>query len=303
MKKFLTAVLLLGLMIPVFGKSSYSYFKPQKAGKSVKIQVSGKSRTYYRLDQRNPMEINIDGPTELKVLTRLDMSGIKAGKKIDYTIQASIDGKQTHFTRSAVVSKGVHFANSKKGQFGESAEFSLDIPSGAHKIKLFIEDQDKAVVYVRVLKKSQTVKTETHTVALFPQKYSKQVKILVNEKEFDYFRVGNNDSLTLKVIGPTSVKTFSRLEYDVTMNGEKKYRVQVYEDGKLKNTFLLNTILSESAVYKEKSNSKKIISRGDSFYMEVPAGEHTYTFKVLDSGRSSLLKFYIPEKALNLKKK
>jgi len=301
MKKIFAAVLLLTLIVPSFGKTSYSFFKPDKAGKTVKIQVSGKSWNYCLLDRRSPLELSVEGPAKLKVLSRLDMSDYKSSQKVDYTIQCIIDGNRTHYTHSALISKGVHFGASKKGQIGEGQEFVLDVPAGNHKIKLYVERKDKSVIYARVLKQKRTVSSGTHTVAIFPQKLTKQVKILVNEKEFDYFRVGGSDSLSLKVIGPTSVKTFSRLEYDVTMNGEKKYRVQVYEDGKLKNTFLLNTILSETAVYKE-GNAKKIISRGDSFYMEVPAGEHTYTFKVLDSGRSALLKFYIPEKALKLSK-
>ncbi|MBC8277806.1 MAG: hypothetical protein H8E46_06215 [FCB group bacterium] len=298
MKKILLLFVLIALITPVEGRVKYTFIKPDKHGKMVKIQVKGKDRTYYRLDNKRSLELNVKGPTTLKVISRLNMRDKKAGEKIDYKIYCTHNGKKTHFTKSAVISKGIEFGHSGEGNIGTGETFVLNLPSGENIIKLYLGKKDESIVYIRPLKELDQVISGTKRVAIDPAEYSKEVMILVKESEYDYFRIGNNDSLKLKIIGPATLRVMSRLEYDITMNGEKKYRMQVYEDGGLKNTFLLNTIISQSAVYAE-TNTNKILSRADDFFVEVPAGEHNYTFIVLDSGRSALLKFYIPEEALS----
>ena len=298
MKKLLLIFTLLAFLTPVEGKVKYTFVKPDKHGKKVKIQVKGKDRTYYRLDKKNSLELTITGTTTLKVITRLNMRDKKAGEKIDYKIHCRHNGNKTHFTKSAIISKGVEFSHSGEGRIGTGESFILELPAGENKIKLYLGKSEESIVYVRLLKELDHVVSGTKRIAIDPAEYTKEVMILVKESEYDYFRVGSLDSLKLKVIGPATLRVMSRLEYDITMNGEKKYRMQVYEDGGLKNTFLLNTIVSQTAVFAE-PNANKILSRADDFFIEVPPGQHFYSFKVLDSGRSALLKFYIPEKALS----
>ena len=298
MKKALILLTLILIIVPTLGKSKYSFLKPDKHGKVVKIQVKGKDWTYYKLDRKNPLEIVIDGPVKVRFITRLDMEEYKTGDKIDYTIYADIDGEKTHFTRSAKISKGIQFGDTGSGKIGIGEDIYHEFPAGKHKIKLYLGKKDEKVVYVRVLKEDSKIGEGSQRVAYNPCEFTNIVKILVKEKIYDYYRVGPEDSLNLKVIGPATVKVLSRLEYDITMNGDKKYRVQVYEDDALKNTFLLNTVLSDVAIYAE-PYADKSLSQGDQFFIEVPAGEHCYTFKILDSGRSILLKFYIPESALD----
>ena len=272
MKKIFTFVLFFALVYSTEANTKFSFLKPNKHGKLTKIQVKGRDWTYYRLDKSHPLEISIEGPVELRFITRLDMEQHKSGQKIDYKIYCRTGNKKTHFTHSAVISKGIEFSATGVGKIGAGEDFNLSLPAGTHKVKLYLAKNDKSIIYIRPLQEKKRVSSDPK-------------------------RVGNQDSLNLRIIGPSTIKAFSRLEYDVTMNGEKNYRLQVYEDGSLKNTFLLNTIISETAVYMEQ-NADKILSRGDDFYIEVPKGVHEYTFKVLDSGRSSLLKFYIPEKDL-----
>ena len=297
MKKIFTFVLFFALVYSTEANTKFSFLKPNKHGKLTKIQVKGRDWTYYRLDKSHPLEISIEGPVELRFITRLDMEQHKSGQKIDYKIYCRTGNKKTHFTHSAVISKGIEFSATGVGKIGAGEDFNLSLPAGTHKVKLYLAKNDKSIIYIRPLQEKKRVSSDPKRVAMDPQKFTRQVKILVKESQYEYFRVGNQDSLNLRIIGPSTIKAFSRLEYDVTMNGEKNYRLQVYEDGSLKNTFLLNTIISETAVYMEQ-NADKILSRGDDFYIEVPKGVHEYTFKVLDSGRSSLLKFYIPEKDL-----
>jgi hypothetical protein len=300
MKKILSLILLLCLVFPTWGKAKYSFVKPDKHGKKVKIQINGKNRIYFRLDRKNPLELVLEGPITIKVVSRLDLTDLTTQKKVDYTIYCLRDSDKTHYTCSAVLAKGAKMVTASKNKIGSAEEFEVKIQTGKHKLKLFLDKKDQNQVYVRVLKKEGASVSPPERVAMHPQKFTRQVKILVKENEFDYYRIGPKDSLTLKVIGPASVKTVCRLEYNSTMNGDKKYRLQVNEDGKLKNTFVIATKVSEAAIYADKQASSKL-SRGDNFYFEVPAGTHTYNFKLPDNGSSALLKFYLPTSALQNK--
>ncbi len=295
-------IILLSILMAVSlseGKSSYRFIKPDHHGKKVKLRVKGKDRTYYKLDIKNPIEIVIEGPTVLKVYTRLEMTDQKPNSKVDYKIFCLRDGKKTHFTRSTKISSIAEFPKEKNSKLGRGRSFNLKIGPGKHSIKLFIGEKDKKVVYVRLLKKKSQV-SKVDRVAVTPIEYTKQVPILVKEQQYEYYRAGGSDSLSLKLIGPASVKVLARLEYDITNNGGDKFRVEVNEDGRLKNTYLLTAKPSQSAVYAAPGVAKTL-SNAETFYIEVPKGQHTYTFKVMDNGRNILLKFYIPSSALDNK--
>jgi hypothetical protein len=287
----------LGIAVSVWAKTDYTLIEPVKAGPQIQILIKGKEWSYYRLDNKYPLELNLEGPAKLKFHTRLNMRDYKPGKKVDYTIYTEIDGKKTHYTLSSTISKGVKFGGNVVGKIGKAQSFDLDLGSGSHSIVLSIDKKDKKEVYIRILKEGVKVKDKPNRVAMEPQKYTNKVKIVVKEQDFDYYRIGPQDSMSLKVIGPATIKVLSRLEYDLTMNGGKKYRIQVYEDGKLKNTYVMSTELSATAVYADKKASNSL-ARGDNFSIKVPSGTHNYNFNILDSGRSALLKFYVSTKAL-----
>ena len=298
LKKIIIIITILLATSIAFGKTFYSFISPDHHGKKVKIQVQGKSRTYYELDRKHPAEIILEGPTVLKVYTRLDMKDVKEGKKVDYTIYCLKDGKKEHFTQSTKVSSIAKFCKSKSGQLGRGRSFKLKIGPGKHSVKLFLDSKDKSKVYVRLLKEKSAVSDRVDRVAITPVSYTKQVPILVKEQQYEYYRVGPVDSLSLRIIGPTTVKILARLEYDITTNGGNKLRVQALEDEVLKNTYYLAVKPSQVAVYTA-TGVDKTLSAAKTLYLEVPSGQHIYNFKVLDSGRNILLKFYIPTVDLN----
>jgi len=298
MRKIIITLIVFSFTSLVFGEPTFTFLKPDKHGKKVEIQVKGKDRTYYRLDKKHPVEVSIEGPTILKVYSRLDMGKYSPSKKVDYKIYVDDNGEKTHYTRSGEISKGIEFSRTGEGKIGWSQTFTIDVSEGKHKIRFYLGQKDDKIVYLRLLHESDSSKKNVERVAMHPQQFTKMVKILVKEGEYDYYRAGEADSLSLKIIGPATLKVLSRLEYSVVMNGGKKYRIVVNEDGKLKNTFLFSTELSEVAIYAD-NNAELKLSRGDDFYIEVPKGEHTYKFRVQDHGRSALLKFYIPISALD----
>ncbi|MFH1862509.1 MAG: hypothetical protein ABH878_06805, partial [bacterium] len=137
----------------------------------------------------------------------------------------------------------------------------------------------------------------SETVAFKPAKFSREVPLIVKEVELSYYRISNQDSCVLSVIGPTTIKAFARLEFDPTMSADQKFRISVTEDGLEKQIFALRSKPSQIAEYKE--ISENIAGDAAQFFIEVPRGKHEYRFQIVDNGRSILLRFYLPRTDLS----
>ncbi len=57
--------------------------------------------------------------------------------------------------------------------------------------------------------------------------------------------------LKIKITGPTTLRVFNRVENHYQMKGRIDYRLQVKEDGKVKNTYQLSSVRSDVTVYKK----------------------------------------------------
>ena len=129
-----------------------------------------------------------------------------------------------------------------------------------------------------------------------PAEYTTAVDLVSHEETSAYYRVGTGHQVALKLVGPVTLKVLSRIEFDANMNGRQKWKVRVVEDGKTKGTYSLDSRKSEVTTYREKS--ALVASRAETFYVEVPAGEHRYEFTLPENHRTVLLRFLLPKNEL-----
>ena len=71
------------------------------------------------------------------------------------------------------------------------------------------------------------------------------------------------------------------------MKGRINYRVQVKEDGEIKNTYLLSSVRSEVTSYKK--DGEKIPGKAKEIVISVPGGTHIYKIIPLDEDKNSIL--------------
>ncbi len=76
-------------------------------------------------------------------------------------------------------------------------------------------------------------------VTLSPMYPKEPVDLVSRENVIHYFRFSKSKPLKVKITGPTILRILNRMENHYYMKGKINYRLQVKEDGDIKNTYLL----------------------------------------------------------------
>ncbi len=272
-------------------------FKPDKSPKPVKALVMGKRLNYYPLEKGEEIFVTLEGPTQLRVLSRIEFGTDFGGEKSYYLRCEREYGKTSRFRRVTTASATATLAYDPAIHLGASRSVYLKVPAGRHTYRFYVGSKSTYRLYLRFYERKVALQTESETIALTPSQFSTEIPLVVNEEQVSYYRVGHQDSLTLNVIGPTSVKVLARLEFDPTMFADQKFRIRVLEDGNEKQVYPLRSAPSEVAQYLEMSET--VVGKGAKFFIEVPRGKHEYQFEIIDNGRNVLLRFYLPVKDMN----
>ena len=293
----LFSTLLFGVLISLQANLSYAtewdLLNPDK-GKRALLEIGGKKRSYWMLDRTNSVVYNVSGPCELKVYTRM-----RLGKTKDegiYSFLVYIDNeRQSLIARASEYTKNAVNPKRKTERLTESRKIIFDVPPGNHEYRFELPEETKDVIYLRSLIPNHNNNPVSY-IAYLPRSFPEEVRIVVKENEYIYYRCAKNNYIELEVIGPTQVKCISRLEFDFTMRGKKHYRIQVNENSKVVLTDYFNADISGVASYSDPS--KTVLGKGDTFFIDVPEGRHRYRVTTPDQDISVIFRFYIPEKDL-----
>ncbi len=267
--------------------------KPE-SGKKISLEIDGKNRTYWKLSSKQATKIIVNGPGELKVITRLQLA--KGELEGIYSFISWRDGKDRELIARATSVSKISFNPENTGlAIGESRTILYDIPPGKHAFKFKVPENQKEKVYVRFLLNDRSNEDETY-IAYLPRKFPQEVKVVIKEKEYIYYRSNSNTSIELEVIGPTTIKCISRLEFNHTMHGEKPYRVQVKEGHKPILTTPHTATISGTASLTDRTDT--VLSKGSILFIDVPKGKHTYRISTPDHGLDVLFRFYLPQSDL-----
>jgi len=270
--------------------------KPDQAPAPVKVMVRGRQLNYYPLEQGATLELTVQGPETLRVLSRVEFGRDTTDEKSYYVRYEQEDGKKGHIGCKATATAGAILADSQSVHLGNARIAAIEVPSGQHTYKFSRESKDKDRLYFRFYFRTSDMEAQSQNVAFTPVKYTAAVNLIVKEEQSTYYRVGPLDSVTVSVIGPTTMQVLTRLEFDATMVADQKFLIRVYEDGRAKQIIPFRSQPSDIADYQGRSD--KIAGKADKLFVEVPRGKHEYAFEVLDDGHTALMRFFIPRKAL-----
>ncbi len=276
---------------------TWESFRPDKVPKAVKVLVMGKKLNYYPLVKGDEIYVNVEGPTRLRILTRIEFGENLGGEKSYYLRCERDDGKKNKYRRVTTAAASAVLADLPSTHLGTSRSVYIKVPPGKHTYRFYVGSKSNYRLYLRFYERVSTINPNTDNVAFTPSMYTTDVPLIINEEEVLYYRSGHQDSVRLSVIGPTTIKVLARLEFDPTMIADQKFRIHVLEDGTEKHIYPLRSEPSEVAEYREISET--IVGKGAKFFIEVPRGKHDYCFKIIDNGRNVLLRFYIPSEDLN----
>jgi hypothetical protein len=274
----------------------FHYVTPSTFDQKLSVLVSGKARDYYLLEPGKQIELKVTGPSRLRVLSRLVMESPKDSTEYTFLALKKDSKKTVSFTHKSYSSEKATLGGQLAGAVGESRTKVVDIPKGDQTYSFYLPKNATKKVLLRFAVETNDFTSGAPVVAMTPTEYTTQVDLISGEKVVPYYRVGTGHTVSLKLIGPATLKVLSRIEFDSTMTGIQKWRVQVTEDVKVKGTYSLSAGKSDTTAYREPSSLTA--SRAETFFVEVPTGSHSYDFKLPDNHRTALLRFLLPKNQL-----
>jgi len=285
--KFLIIILI--ILIPsnsISADSKTRALKPKNATEKITTIISGKSRNYYPISKTNPSLVSVKGPGKLKVITRVQFIS-DVFEELDYVVCCKIDGVMMEDVVFEKVkrSDNAMFKNELYGIPGEGKELILELGRGEHTIELSCGAEFPKFAARYLFTKTKVKKIDwISKTPLFP---NEPVDLVNDENVIHYFRFSNSKPLKVKITGPTTIRVLNRLENNYYMKGRINYRLQVKEDGVIKNTYLLSSVRSEVTAYKK--GGGKIPGKAKEIVVAVPGGTHIYEITPLDKDKNSIL--------------
>lgn len=267
------------LNLLAFGAPKTKVLIPKNANGSVSVIVSGKSYKYYPLLKDEASLLTTKGPGRLKIITRCQLS-LTDANEIDYIVYYRINGGnkiKVDFKNVRVDQKSeIKNASGDRPTIGENilvelsrGENSIEIWSGSDNLRLltrslFTEIKEKKIDWV----------------SLSPMYPNEPVSLITDEDVVSYYRFSSAKPLKIRVTGPTTLRVLNRIEFDYKMKGKLNYRVEVKEDKKLKNTYMLCADRSDVTKYRKEKN--KTPGKANEIVINVPSGTHSYEIITLD---------------------
>ncbi|HEY3294328.1 MAG TPA: hypothetical protein VGL38_02720 [bacterium] len=275
--------------------AGYRFVAPTTFDRKVELLISGKRREYYALEQGKQLQITVQGPSRLRIVSRVLLDSPKDTADYGYVIQRK-NGKTFTIVHTAGLSDKALMAGEGAKVVGESRSKVMDVPQGDQTFVFTLPKNTKRSVIFRFAVETNEFTAGAPVVAMTPADFTKEVDLTSGEKTVPYYRVGTGFNVALKIIGPATIKVLSRIEFDQSMNGKQKWKVQVAEDGKVKAVYPLSAGRSDTIAYHE--TSSLVASWAETFFIEVPQGEHRYEFTLPDNHRTALLRFLLPKNQL-----
>jgi len=141
-------------------KQDWIAFSPAQPSEPVELISRESSVKYYRFSNEKPLKVAINGPTELRVLTRIenhyDMKG-----RILYRLQVR-EGDEiiSTYQMSSRRSEIAMYKEDRSLIPGKACEFVIDVPKGRHYYEVLPLDKDKNTVLGRCLLPEKDVSLE-----------------------------------------------------------------------------------------------------------------------------------------------
>ena len=271
--------------------------KPLNSKNKILVSESGKKKTYYLLQEKDPSVILVKGPGKLKVNTIARITNKE--NTTNYTLYYIIDGgKETAVNFNKInASKKIKFIDNKNSIAALKQQIIVELGPGEHTLSFHKANEKPEIIASYIFSKSKIKKL--NWVMLSSSPANEPVDLVTHENVIHYYRFSEKNPLKIKIIGPTLLRVLTRFEIPYKMKGRIDYRLQLKENKNVIHTYLLGSTFSDVTTYK--SNDSFIPAKAKEFYIEVPSGKHIYTLVPLDKGKNSILaRVLFPKKDVKL---
>ncbi len=139
-------------------KTSWVSFCPLTPMEPVELIANESVVKYYRFSNEKPLKVEINGPTQLKIMSRVE-NHYKMKGRINYRIQVAENNTVLNtYQLSSTISETTSYRDVSKLIPGKACQFVIEVPKGKHVYELTPLDKDKKTVLSRLLIPEKDVK-------------------------------------------------------------------------------------------------------------------------------------------------
>ncbi len=276
---------LLVVLLPVFLFSQKVEFKgnPQRVKVKIRTEVE---REYLLLEKDKPIIFKVDGPTYLRVYTRLVYPKGAKGVAIYKLILEEDEQQERIITKKTELSDKAYLDGKRLGKW---RSFLIEVPPGKHTYKLGIWKSPSPQIAIRIRRTAPPVWKE-----LSPLSSAEVLTAYEAEKKTNYYLLETGKTIKFRVDGPKRIKVVVRLNFDDSMGEEGGFTIAVKENGNDIERASFKTYRSDEVRWK---NRKDVVpGKAQTFYFEIPKGKHVIEVELLGTlAKSAGIRLLIPE--------
>ena len=251
----------------------------------IEIVTKTKDR-FIILTKNKPVTVTVEGPTYLRVYTRIPWHDRSVKHEIYKVIlqENEIDEKIiTLESEQSEVSKGEGGISVSKWR-----SFYIEVPQGLNTYKLTHWSSPRDTILLKFAYESPKKWQD-----IAATEYRSAIEAIEEERFITYYELPHDGSVNLRLKGPTKLKIISRLNYDAQTVGEQSYTL-IAEDNGTTEKFLITCYKSETLTFE---NRKDIVpSNAQRSYLDIGDGWHTIRFRLSGTiAQSVSLRFQVEE--------
>ncbi|MEO0132454.1 MAG: hypothetical protein ABIK73_05960 [candidate division WOR-3 bacterium] len=289
MRKILRIIFLVILLsiLPVAAQEPNIEIKKHSPRTTISV-IKRVEQEYYLLTKDKPLEFSVEGPTYLRIYSRLLWQPTMA-KQENYKIIVSEEQESEKILSfTSELSNTARGAN--KTQYAKWRSFYLEVPKGKHNYKLTLLEAKSETVAVRI-----SSERPTEYRKIIPEKPYRELQFVERERVTNYYEVSGKNPVRVKVDGPAILRVTCRLNYDYTMEGKQSYSISANVGGKEWQAKTFRTTKSETGLYK---NAPELVpSLPSNMYLHIPPGTYIIEFVLKATlAKSGALNFHYKPK-------
>jgi len=241
------------------------------------IKVQAQDFDYLLLDDQEPVVLDLRGPRRLKIVTRY-LFADNESEECSYTLRVLMDGQEVlrKATRSRVLAGPKPCRGD--GDIGALRKSYLNVPTGRHEIQILVGERGRGRVAARFFRETRREKTQD--VAYAPDEFESVRHLqFASGTQSTYYHFTDAKPLRFTVRGPTNLKLYTRLDFDLTMNGAQNYSLELLRNEESQNVYHYHAEKLSAAHYVERED----LLPGDRKLMRitVPPGVQNYELRCL----------------------
>jgi hypothetical protein len=248
--------------------------------------VTKKKDSYSILAKNQPVTLTVEGPTYLRIYTRIPWHDRSAKHEMYKVIlqENEIDEKIiTLESERSEVSKGKNGVPMSKWR-----SFYIEVPDGQNSYRLIHWSSPRDTILLKFAYESPKKWKD-----IAATEYLSVMEAIEEERFVTYYELPHDRSVTLRIEGPTKLKVISRLNYDAQTVGEQNYTLIVEDNGEIEK-FPIKCYKSEIITYADRKDI--VPSAAKRSYINVADGLHTLHFRLSGTiAKSISLRFQVEE--------